>query len=331
MSAVPFADLSLCALDGFLAGVRDLTVPGGEPEGGLEPLAGWFAAQPLAPGSAVIISLANGRKLLRFFFAALAAGYVPVLVPPSLPSARARQTAARIGAGALVRLRIGDYRGTAAAPVGGAEVMIFSGHRHQRHEPGHVLLMTSGTSGSATGCLHRVDALLRNAARHAASIGLRSGDTVGVNLPIYYSFALVAQVLGSLVTGARLVIDGPPFTVGRYAESMLGEQVTVSSLTPILVRSIVAAGGALPRPLRTLTVGGQRLAPDLVARLLDRNPGTSLYLTYGLTEAGPRVSTLAAHAEPPRRYGSAGRPILSGRTPCVASGSAPWTAPRGEH
>jgi acyl-coenzyme A synthetase/AMP-(fatty) acid ligase len=42
---------------------------------------------------------------------------------------------------------------------------------------------------------------------------------------------------------------------------------------------------------------------------LQRRPGKELYLTYGLTQAGPRVSTLAAHVEPAHRHGSVGRPI----------------------
>jgi acyl-CoA synthetase (AMP-forming)/AMP-acid ligase II len=58
-----------------------------------------------------------------------------------------------------------------------------------------------------------------------------------------------------------------------------------------------------------LTVGGDRIAPGHVAELLSINPHLALYLTYGLTEAGPRVSTLAAHREPPRRHGSVGRPL----------------------
>jgi len=45
-------------------------------------------------------------------------------------------------------------------------------------------------------------------------------------------------------------------------------------------------------------VGGDSLAPEHVADLLRARPGRELYLTYGLTQAGARVSTLSAHAEP---------------------------------
>jgi acyl-CoA synthetase (AMP-forming)/AMP-acid ligase II len=43
--------------------------------------------------------------------------------------------------------------------------------------------------------------------------------------------------------------------------------------------------------------------------VLARHPGLELYLTYGLTEAGPRVSTLAAHLAAPRHHASVGLPL----------------------
>ena len=51
------------------------------------------------------------------------------------------------------------------------------------------------------------------------------------------------------------------------------------------------------------------MAPEDVGRLLKWRPGAQLYLTYGLTQAGPRVSTLAAHAEPQNRHTSVGQPL----------------------
>jgi acyl-CoA synthetase (AMP-forming)/AMP-acid ligase II len=58
-----------------------------------------------------------------------------------------------------------------------------------------------------------------------------------------------------------------------------------------------------------LTVGGDALAPDHVAELIRRRPGGELYLTYGLTQAGPRVSTLAAHRVASRLHASVGPPL----------------------
>ncbi|MFI9543150.1 class I adenylate-forming enzyme family protein [Streptomyces sp. NPDC052016] len=293
----------------FLGRVEEVSPAEDPGRSELSALVDRFAALPAPPGAVVVIALPNGLRALRFFFAVSLAGHTPVLLSPSTPVSRVREVARELGACALVRAAIRTEGVTGVTRTGGADMGVFTGWDHRHHGPGHVILMSSGTSGMATGCLHRVDALLRNARRHGRSIGQRADDTVLVSLPVYYSFALVAQVLGGLVSGSRLVMAGPPFSVANHLETVTARGVTVSSLTPSLVKSIVTAGGELPPPLRTLTVGGQALDPSYVSRLLKLNPDLGLYVTYGLTEAGPRVSTLAAHREPPHRHGSAGLPL----------------------
>ncbi|WP_326954973.1 class I adenylate-forming enzyme family protein [Amycolatopsis sp. NBC_01286] len=267
---------------------------------GVGELADRFTAAGFAPGSVVLVALPNGTRLIRVFFALVLAGLVPTLLAASTPASRLRATARRLGATALVR------PGTETDQV---TVTRLDAGPVRTHRPGQAILLTSGTSGMATGCLHDITALRRNAARHARSIGLGPADRMLVTLPMHYSYALVAQVLAGLVTGASLVVTGPPFTPAGYRDVVAAHDVTVSALTPLLVADLQADGGRLPRGLRALGVGGHALDPARTGRLLAANPDLELYLTYGLTEAGPRVSTLAAHREPPARYASAGTPI----------------------
>ena len=49
---------------------------------------------------------------------------------------------------------------------------------------------------------------------------LRGNDVVLVTLPLHYSYALVAQMLAGLVSGAGLVVSGPPFSVASYLSSL---------------------------------------------------------------------------------------------------------------
>lgn len=256
---------------------------------------GELAALRLPPGTPVVLALGSGRELLAHWLGALLAGLTPLAASPAAPSVRLRGVASAVGAGAILRAG----REPQLLPVAGAT----------RHPPGTALLLTSGTSGMLTACVHRVDALMRNARRHADAVGVAPGDALLVSLPLFYSFALVAQALAALVTGARLVVAGPPFAPGAYAAAIARHGVTSSSLTPATARLVLAHGRTLPAPLRMLTVGGDRLAARDVAALLRGNPGLELYATYGLTEAGPRVSTLAAHAEPAARHGSVGKPL----------------------
>lgn len=263
------------------------------------------------PGEVVLIRAANGVPLLTYFFAVLFAGGVPALLAPNAPVSRIREVAEKIGAGLLLTQHgASALDHTAQRHIGSAVVVRLAGVEPEHHEPGDVIILTSGTSGVSSGCCHRLSALLRNGRRHALAVGLRAYDSVLVTLPLNYSYALVAQALAGLTAGARLVITGPPFTVPAYSATLLEHQVTSSSLTPFMVRQLIAGDWKPPEALRALTVGGAAMDPSMTEALLDRAPGLELYLTYGLTEAGPRVSTLAAHLEPVRRLSSVGQPLI---------------------
>ncbi|ANY07823.1 class I adenylate-forming enzyme family protein [Pseudonocardia sp. HH130630-07] len=315
-AAVP-APCTFDAVDRLLADAVDLA-PSAEEFPGLAAVVADLAGVGLRPGTPVAIALSNGRPLLAHWFAAVLLGLVPVAVPPSTPSARIRDLAVELGVEALVAARpdparFGARRHTA---VGTERLVRLDGPERPvpACEPGEVLLLTSGTSGRSTACVHRYESLARNAAWHCDSVGLDRTDTVLVSLPLYYSYAIVAQALAALHTGARLVLDGPPFAPAPYRTVLQKHDVTQSSVTPTIVRRLLDDGEPLPAGLRSVTVGGDQLAAVHVAGLVRMDPGRRVYATYGLTEAGPRVTTLAAHAEPAARWGSVGVPVGDVRT-----------------
>ncbi len=268
----------------------------------------------LVPGDLVILALPTGIALLQHFFAVVAAGGVPALIAPGAPAARLRETASRLGARAIAAVRLPPLpEAERNAPLGVLETAWFERQAPSPVTAGEVVLLTSGTSGSSSGCVTTLDAMLRNGARHADAVGQRADDTVLVSLPLHFSFAMVAQALATLGRGGRLIVAGPPFQESAYAAAVAAHRVTVSALTPIQIRALLQRKTAIPSGLRVLSVGGDALAPDHVGELLRLRPGGELYLTYGLTQAGPRVSTLAAHREPPSRHGSVGLPLAGTR------------------
>ena len=276
----------------------------------------------LRPGDVVLICLPSGKELMNQFFGVLLARGVPALAPPNMPAARLRELRQEFGARAIVAYRLPpvEFRGQTHEEFGGLRVAMFLPAQEPAAAAGEVVLLTSGTSGFASGCVFDFEALLLNGRRHADSIGQRQEDVVLVSLPLYFSFALVAQALASLVRGNRMIISGPPFNAARYQRTLREFGVTVSSLTPVLVRSLLQTDGDFLGELRVFSVGGDYAEPELVARLVDVREGGELYVTYGLTQAGPRVSTLAAHLEPAHRYSSVGRP-MEGTTVCLRPAS----------
>ncbi|WP_426732360.1 class I adenylate-forming enzyme family protein [Myxococcus faecalis] len=317
------ADIPLSSIQAFLDRVRDLTCETGmSTRHRVESLAEAWRARGLRPGDVVLLAMPNGAELLTQLFAILAARGVPALVSPSAPALRQQTLVEALPARALVTMR-------RPAPLahdadrfhlGGAEVALFSEAQPPGTQPGEMVLLTSGTSGFASGCVFDLEALFRNARRHSDAVGLRAGDTVLVNLPLYYSYSMVAQAFASLLRGADLVISGPPFQPVAYLRLLAEQGITVSALTPLLVRALLQQGGAFPEGLRSLGVGGDVLSPEHVERLLRLRPRGELYLTYGLSEAGPRVATLSAHAEPAHRYASVGRPLPGTQVSLVPRG-----------
>ncbi|GHE48602.1 coronafacic acid synthetase [Streptomyces longispororuber] len=293
----------------FLAQATDLSPA--VPSAGFADIRDDLARLGLGPGDAVIVCLPNGLSMVGVYFAALLQGLVPLAVAPSTPAARVRALAERLRARAVVATRVDPprYGGQRSYRVGTCHATVLDDRGDTPYRAGDVLLLTSGTRGMFTACLHRVESLLRNAHRHSAAVRLSGRDVVLVTLPLYYSYALVAQVFAAYVRAAPVVIAGPPFSPAAYHRAVERHAVTHSSLTPSVVRQMPAR--PVPRPLATgvLTVGGDRLAPEEVAVLLAARPDGELYLTYGLTEAGPRVSTLAAHEEPAARHASVGLPL----------------------
>jgi long-chain acyl-CoA synthetase len=263
----------------------------------------------LRAGSAVVLAVSSSRNLLSLHFAALLCGLTPLAVPAVSRSGRLHDLARVTGASLLIAARppTGQLGGTDAGPIGPYRAVRLRAGRC--YPAGSVLMATSGTSGPASACVQHWDSLLRNASRHAGAVGLRAQDTMLVSLPLFYSFALVAQAYAALVTGARLVIVGPPFVAPSYLSAVVSHGITSCSVTPTAARMLLAHGQALGASVRMITVGGDQLPPEQVRALLSMNPGRELYLTYGLTEAGPRVATLAAHAEPDSRLDSVGTPL----------------------
>lgn len=275
-----------------------------------ESLAKAWRERGLRPGDLVLLCLPNSRELLHQFFGVLIAQGVPALLPPIVPAARLREIARAMGAFAIgaVRLPAGDLEAVSFHSMGPIRVAIFKPPSEPAGASGEVVLMTSGTSGISSGCVFDFESILLNGKRHADAIGQGKTDTVLVSLPMFFSFALSAQALASLVRGNRLIISGPPFNLMGYRKSIRDFGVTISSLTPVSIRFALHSDPTGLVDTRVLSVGGDALAPELVARLVELRKEKEVYITYGLTQAGPRVSTLAAHAEPSSRYSSVGLP-----------------------
>jgi long-chain acyl-CoA synthetase len=257
-----------------------------------------YARLALQPGSAVLLFAPNGVEFLFHWIAVVANGYVPCAIAPSAKTsfASALQKSLKFAAIAGPQLDPARYQAKEFARIGAFNAIICD-RSPPVYDPFDVLILTTGTSGSQTACVHTVESLVCNASMTNKTLNITAADRQLCVLPMYHTYGLVTQSIGSIVSGCELKIDGPPFNANRFADLVRKEGISICGITPTIARDFLRKGITLSA-VRSISIGGDRFSPEDVASLLAKPFVNELYITYGLTEAGPRVSVLPAHDAP---------------------------------
>lgn len=268
-----------------------------------------YARLALQPGSAVLIFAPNSVEFLFHWIAALANGYVPCAIAPSTKSSLVNALQKSLNVAAIVGPRLDPtrYRARRFEKIGAFDVVVCD-RTPPSYEPFDVLILTTGTSGSQTACVHTVESLVCNASMTNKTLNITAADKQLVVLPMYHCYGLITQSIGAIVSGCELKIDGPPFNPTRFADLIRKENISICGITPTIARDLLRRGTVLPA-LRSMSIGGDRVSREEVMSLLSKPFINELYITYGLTEAGPRVSVLPAHVAPVEAYDSVGKPF----------------------
>lgn len=174
-------------------------------------------------------------------------------------------------------------------------------------QPAGLVLFTSGSSGRPKGVRMGEGGLLGQLEAVAQSMDLSAPASVAVILPLHHSFALITQVLLTLRQGGELHLLPGAWLPGQRLEYLAQQGIERLAGVPTHFRLLLEPGVSLPA-LRHLTVAGAALDAALAAQMLAACPQGALWVGYGLTEAGPRVSALP-HRHPAFAAGSAGRAI----------------------
>jgi acyl-CoA synthetase (AMP-forming)/AMP-acid ligase II len=184
-----------------------------------------------------------------------------------------------------------------------------------------VLLYTSGTTSAPKAAILRHRHLLSYVLSSVDFGSALETDAVAVTVPPYH-VAGVANLISNIYAGRRLVyLDA--FSPEAWLETVRREQVTHAMVVPTMLARIVESlngqDGADVTSLRTLSYGGSRISPSIVARALTLFPTTDFVNAYGLTETsstiallGPEDHRSAVASDAPEvqaRLGSAGRLI----------------------
>ena len=268
-----------------------------------------YARLALQPGSAVLIFAPNSVEFLFHWIAVLANGYVPCAIAPSTKTSLVKALQKSLNIAAIVgpRLDPARYEAKRFESIGAFDVVVCD-RTPPSYEPFDVLILTTGTSGSQTACVHTVASLVCNASMTNKALNITAVDKQLVVLPMYHCYGLITQSIGAIISGCELKIDGPPFNANRFADLIRKERISICGITPTIARDLLRRGTVLPA-LRSMSIGGDRVSAEEVTSLLSKRFINELYITYGLTEAGPRVSVLPAHTAPVEAYDSVGKPF----------------------
>lgn len=183
------------------------------------------------------------------------------------------------------------------------------------HDDLALLLTTSGSTGSPKLVRISYDNLLANYEMCRVATPIGRDDRVVTVLPVNYTFG--ANLVGSrLHAGASLVLTSK--SVMDFEFWQLFDRFGVNRLAGVpYMYEIMAKLRFFKRTLptlRTLSVGGGALSPELYARYRDwaREKGVSFLVKYGATEATTYMSVFDVNSRP-EKSGSVGRPVGGGR------------------
>jgi HIP---CoA ligase len=155
------------------------------------------------------------------------------------------------------------------------------------------ILFTSGTTGVPKGVVMTHGRTLIVATDWVAMTGLHAGDVYLQVNPYFHMFGLKAGILASVAAGATMLPE-PVFDVDRVLAGVATKRVTVLPGPPTLYQSILDHRRHAQHDLSSLRVavtGSADIPVELIRRVRDELPFSSIVTGYGLTEAGTACAT----------------------------------------
>lgn len=239
-----------------------------------------FAQEIEAPRALVAMEAAPSEHFVIGLVGALLAGHAVAILPPDAET-RAEFTL-RFAPEMVWRPTDGRWRLLRCEPAAAVAP----------HPDLAVLLLTSGSTGSARAVRLSGSALHANATAIADYLGLEASDRAGLTLPLHYSYGL--SVLNShLAVGASVWMPTGPILDEGLVAGLRQQACTNLAGVPFsyeLYERVGLRAADLPQ-LRLMTVAGGRIDAARVG-LYDaylRAKGGRFFVMYGQTEATARI------------------------------------------
>lgn len=190
------------------------------------------------------------------------------------------------------------------------ENQIFSGSfrsKVMREEDPAMILYTSGTTGKPKGAIYTHGMMFWNSINTASRLQVRQEDRTLMVMPPFHTGGWNVLSTPFLHFGCSIVLL-PKFDAGQCLQLLSEEQITLFMAVPTMVKMMAQHpefAVCKLESLRYMIVGGEALPIDLIHAWAEK--AVAIRQGYGLTEAGPNITSLEAE-DCLRKRGSIGFP-----------------------
>lgn len=146
---------------------------------------------------------------------------------------------------------------------------------------------SSGSTGKPKAALHSQANLVKGATIYEQTFQLHPDDRILLTVPLAHSFGMVAGLMASLISGARVVLI-ERFVPRRVVEILSRERITMLIASPLIYDLLTRISLDTPPDLSELRIclsSGSRLLPRVAEQFKNRYEKT-VFQVYGSTEMG---------------------------------------------
>jgi len=215
-----------------------------------------------------IICQENKAELIEDYFTCLNSQITPIIVNPGIPSEKLKQLEAKLL------------------------------ENHYDNSPlGHVTCSSGTTSsnGPIKAFHFELDRPIENSQAHYKSLEIDDSKKILFPMPLTHSFGVVVGLLGTQCFGHKLYTFNTTPKNNILLEAIENNDIEVLYLTPTLARLLMKFMKrkklTINRSLK-ISIGSAHIYKSELKELMNFFPHSDFYYTYGLSEVGPRVSTL---------------------------------------
>jgi acyl-coenzyme A synthetase/AMP-(fatty) acid ligase len=299
----------------YVAGAAPASLSYGRLEESVLRLAQGLRQEGIQGGRRLFIRMESGLDFALLFFAANAAGGVPLPISPLLTERENTfliadaQPWAVAWDGILALPQLGNARLLGPRDLDRLKRSPPGSYAATSRDDPAFLVYTSGSTGRPKGVLHAQRSIWGRRPMYRGWYGLSSNDVLPHTGALNWTYTLGTGLADPFVCGATAVVYSGPRNPSIWGELARNHGATLFASVPGLYRQILKAGFNPGPTLRHGLTAGEALPPATLS-LWRRQTGLDLYEAMGMSEISTYISSGPSVSVKP---GSPGRP-QEGRT-----------------